>query len=87
MDTLELDITDPRVSELMSDVATLGTWEYLRRIGKPTAAEALAAATGLDLPSVHRALDRLVALGSRGNCPPRGSAGPRRTKSRSMPCA
>lgn len=63
MDTLELDITDPRVSELMSDVTTLGAWEYLRRIGKPTAAEALAAATGLDLPSVHRALDRLIALG------------------------
>jgi DNA-binding CsgD family transcriptional regulator len=63
MQTLELELSDPRVPELMSDLAALGTWEYLRRLGKPTAADALASATQLDLPTVHRALDRLIALG------------------------
>lgn len=63
METLELDLTDPRVSELMSDTATLGAWEYLRRLGKPTAADTLASATQLELPKVYRALDLLIALG------------------------
>ena len=72
METLELNLTDPRVSELMSDVVTIGAWEYLRRLGKPAPAEALAAATQLDLPSVHRALDRLVALGVARQLPASG---------------
>ena len=56
-------MSDGRVSELMSDPTTLGTWEYLRRLGKPASADALATATGLPLPTVHGALDRLTALG------------------------
>ena len=63
METLDLDLTDPRVTELMSDPTTLGAWEYLRRLGAPTAADALATATGLGLPAMHRALDSLVELG------------------------
>lgn len=63
MQTLELDLTDPRVSDLMSDPSMLGAWEYLRRLGKPMPAEALAAATGIALPDLYRMLDRLIALG------------------------
>lgn len=76
METLELDLADPRVSELMSDPATIGVWEYLRRLGKPAGADTLAAATMLDLPTVHRALDRLIALGVTRHLP---ASGKRRT--------
>ncbi len=62
METLVLDINDPRVSELLSSPETMGSLEYLRRCGRPMTVDAMAAASGLGAAALQRSLDRLVDM-------------------------
>lgn len=61
--SMTLDAADPGVLELLTESATMRTWEFIRNTNATTTISDIASVTGLASSELHRQVDALVAMG------------------------
>ena len=61
--SMTLDAADPGVLELLTECATMRTWEFIRNTNATTTISYIASVTGLASSELHRQVDALVAMG------------------------